>query len=101
MIKSLRIRNFATIEDIELPISIVDLGLVRDVHVRNNTAHITIIFTSLFCPYSHILIAIINRKISQIPGINAVHVTVDRDTVWTPDMVSEKGNTILKKAGFF
>ncbi len=85
--------------DLELGISIVDLGLVRDIKIDcfKKTAKITIIFTAAFCPYADFIIAQIKRSIRRIDGIEYVDVSVERQVVWTEALISEEGKKALER----
>ncbi|MCG8430441.1 MAG: metal-sulfur cluster assembly factor [Candidatus Omnitrophica bacterium] len=86
-----------TVYDLELDINLVDLGLIRDIRVDGEgVAHITIIFTSVFCPYTGVMIAQIKKAASRVPGITGVRVRVDESVNWTPELMSEEARSRLK-----
>lgn len=51
--------------DPELGLNIIQLGLVRDVIIENNHAHIKMILTTPFCPYAPAMLDITRKKAEQ------------------------------------
>lgn len=88
-----------TIDDPEMPISIVDLGIVDDVAVQAGTATIRILPTFVGCPALEMLKAEIIRKASAVAGIGHVDVHFTFDPPWTPDRISPAGRADLQKFG--
>ena len=72
------------VEDPELEISIVELGLVYDVRIENNEnglhAEIDMTLTSPGCPAAAEIMAATHRAALTTEGIDSVHVNL----VWSP-----------------
>lgn len=72
------------VEDPELDISIVELGLVYDVRIENQKkgkhAEIDMTLTSPGCPAAAEIMAAAHRAALSTPGIDSVHVNL----VWSP-----------------
>ena len=86
------LKILSTIKDPEIGVTIVDLGLVRNIEVKpDNKAIITIIFTSPACPLIKFISTQIKEKVKAIDGIEEVEVNIDKTTMWNPDMITEKG----------
>lgn len=91
------LKILSTIKDPEIAITIVDLGLVRNIEVKpDNKAIITIIFTTPFCPFNRYIHAQIKEKIKAIKGIDLVEVNIDKTVMWSPDMMSAEGKKELE-----
>ena len=70
-----------TVEDPELRMSIVDLGLVYGVAVEEDgLVTVDLTLTSPACPIGPMLQGMIYHKTAQIPGVEDVEVNL----VWTP-----------------
>ncbi|WP_084437581.1 iron-sulfur cluster assembly protein [Niveispirillum irakense] len=70
-----------TIRDPELPVNLVDLGLIYDVQVRENgMIHIEMTLTTPACPVASALPAEVQHLVSLVPGVTLVVV----DLVWEP-----------------
>lgn len=83
-----------TIEDPELHLGIVDLGLVYGIDINpqpdGDALKVTMTFTSPFCPYGPQLKAAVQRTASVLPGVTAATVEVVFTPPWDPrTMASE------------
>ena len=75
------------VKDPELNLSIVQLGLVREVEIKDEGATVRMILTTPFCPYGTALMENARQKAEQALGIP---VTMDYgDEAWTPAMMDE------------
>jgi len=48
--------------DPEIGLSVVDLGLIRDLEIEEDHAHLTMVLTTPFCPYGSALIEMTRKK---------------------------------------
>jgi len=87
------------IEDPELPISIVDLGLLVDVRHEGTEVDIKITLTSMGCPAIDMIIEDIQARLLQEPDVEAVNVEVVWDPIWTKNRLSEDGKMQLREWG--
>jgi metal-sulfur cluster biosynthetic enzyme len=86
----------ADVEDPELPISVVDLGLVRGVSVSEEGAvTVRMTFTSIACPCTDLLKEDVARRVGGLDGVADV-VVEEVFEAWTRDDVSEEGREILR-----
>ena len=82
------------IEDPELHLGIVDLGLIYGVEVNpqpeGEAIKVTMTFTSPFCPYGPQLKAMVQQAVSALPGVKQAMVNIVFTPVWDPrTMASE------------
>ena len=87
------------IPDPEIPvISLVDLGVVRDVAVDD--AHVRIEFTPTFlgCPALEVMRRAMEEKVEALGG--EPEVAVIQDDSWSTDRISPAGREKLREAGF-
>lgn len=82
------------VEDPELPINIVDLGLVRAVEVRGTTVQVNITFTSVACPCTYMIIDDVRDRISTFDDVDTVEVQEVFET-WSRADVTPEGRTML------
>jgi len=78
----------------EIPINIVDLGLVYDCSVTQNedgtrTVDVTITLTAPGCGMGDILVDDVRDKIGRIPTVREARVTLTFDPPWNQSMMSE------------
>lgn len=89
----------ADVPDPEIPvISVVDLGVVRDVEVEGNRVRVGFTPTMLGCPA---LEAMRKGMAEAIRGLGAEpEVEVVNDTPWTTDRITSAGREKLRESGF-
>ena len=58
-----------SVMDPELGLNIIQLGLVRNVEILEDKAHVTMIFTTPFCPYAPQLMESCRSTTEEILGI--------------------------------
>ncbi len=81
--------------DPEIPVNIVDLGLVYDVKVDGGTCNIRMTLTSQMCPEARTIPEVVKRRVSEIQGMQACQVDIVWDPPWTPQKISAEGRRIL------
>ncbi len=86
--------------DPEVPINIVDMGLVYGIDVAgNNDVSIRMTMTTRGCPLHDTLVSDVTRYAKRVPGVNGVSVDVVWDPPWTMDKLSEEARKTLKSMG--
>ena len=81
--------------DPEIPVNIVDLGLVYDVKVDGASCNIRMTLTSQMCPEARTIPEVVKRRVSEIAGMKACQVDIVWDPPWTPQKISAEGRRIL------
>jgi len=51
--------------DPELGLNIIELGLIRDVSINDEGAHVNMILTTPFCPYGPALLEMARKKVEE------------------------------------
>ena len=88
----------AEVQDPELPVSIVDLGLVRSVTVDGTTVRVGITFTSIACPCTDVLREDVQARLQRLDGV--AHVEVEEVfEPWSRDDMTEEGRLALLALG--
>jgi metal-sulfur cluster biosynthetic enzyme len=88
----------AEVLDPEYPVSLVDMGLVRDVEVVDGTARVAISYCSLGCPCIQLIEQDVQERLLRIEGIDRVEVVESYD-LWTRRDISRRGLVQLRRAG--
>jgi metal-sulfur cluster biosynthetic enzyme len=83
------------VEDPELGMDIVELGLLYDVDVQGPRVKVTHSLTSMGCPAGPMIQEDINRVAREIPGVEDVAVELTWDPPWTPERMSDDAKFIL------
>jgi probable FeS assembly SUF system protein SufT len=84
-----------TVRDPELPVNIVDLGLVYSCSISSlapdkHAIAIRMTMTSPGCSMSDVLKSDVEKKLSQLPTVTQAHVEVVFDPPWDPSRMSEE-----------
>src|SRR5438105_971266 len=83
------------VEDPELGMDIVDLGLVYEVEMEDSTAKVTYSLTSMGCPAGPLIAQDIDSAVRQVEGIEGVELELTFDPPWTPDRMADAAKLIL------
>ena len=89
------IEALRSVEDPELGMDIVELGLLYDVEVAEPRVHIKYSLTSMGCPAGPMIQESIHEAVAALPGVEHVDVELTFDPPWTPDLMSEDAKFIL------
>ena len=86
--------------DPEIPVNIVDLGLVYDLAIdRNpdgsNTVEAKMTLTAQGCGMGPTIAEDARQKIAALPTVSAAKVHIVWDPIWTPQMISPAGRKAL------
>jgi ring-1,2-phenylacetyl-CoA epoxidase subunit PaaD len=97
-----------TINDPEMPINIVDLGIVEKVRIEPSTTAdenseaslaIDLLPTFIGCPALLVIEEEVRRRVSALPGVAQVAVHFRCDPPWTVDRITEAGREALAMFG--
>ncbi len=89
----------AEVTDPEMPISIVDMGMIYGVRLNDGNVEIDMTFTAIACPAMDMLISDVREKLDSLPGVVSVKVNVVWSPPWTKSRLSAKGRDILQSFG--
>ena len=81
--------------DPEIPVNIVDLGLVYDVAIEGSTAKIQMTLTSQSCPEARTIPEVMKRRVNTLEGIDDTQIDIVWEPMWTPHRISKEGRAIL------
>lgn len=74
------------VQDPEIRIGVVDLGLVYDIDVTDEgEVTIKMTLTTPACPYGEILLAQVHRAAEELEGVTKVQVVLVWDPPWNPE----------------
>ena len=83
------------VEDPELGMDIVELGLFYDAEVEGANVKVQYTLTSMGCPAGAMIQEDIERVIREIPGVEAVESELTFEPPWSPDKMSDDAKFIL------
>ena len=86
--------------DPEVPLSIVDMGLIYGIDVsENNDVHIKMTMTTKGCPLHDTMVDDVTRYAKKVPGVNNVQVDIVWDPPWSMDKMSDEAKAKMKGLG--
>ncbi len=87
------------VTDPEIPISVVDMGLIVDLKEQAGIVDVKLTFTAMGCPAMDFIMDDIRERLLREPGVREVRIEVVWDPVWTKARLSEEGIDIMRSWG--
>ncbi len=87
--EGLILQNLKKIYDPEIPMNIVDLGLVYGFDWSGDDVKLHMTLTAPGCPVAGILAEEVKLAIEKVPGVHSATVDMVWDPPWSPDRMSE------------
>lgn len=85
-----------TVEDPELHIDIVNLGLVYGVDIDDeNNVKVTMTLTSMGCPLAGVINQMVTEAVQHVSGVKGVEVNIVWNPPWTKDRMSRYAKMAL------
>ena len=76
--------------DPEIPVNIVDLGLIYDLAITEEEIGVTMTLTAPGCPMHTQITADVQQKLlAGIPGLKKANVNIVWEPAWTPERLSK------------
>jgi FeS assembly SUF system protein len=75
--------------DPEIPVNIVDLGLIYALRIEGANVDVTMSLTAIGCPVAGEVMAEVEQRVREVPDVEQVNVTLTFDPPWTPDRMTE------------
>jgi metal-sulfur cluster biosynthetic enzyme len=83
------------IEDPEVGLNIVDLGLVYDIEIEGTSVHVRMTLTSPGCPVGPQLLNGSRMVVQELEGVEQVEVQLVWEPFWSPDRINPEYRAIL------
>jgi metal-sulfur cluster biosynthetic enzyme len=85
--------------DPEIPISLVDLGLVYDVRLDGGAVDIDLTFTATACPCMAFIRQDIEERLLRVEGVESVRIHEVWNPPWTKARITERGREQMMRMG--
>jgi metal-sulfur cluster biosynthetic enzyme len=87
------------VEDPEIPISVVGMGLIVSLAYDAGVVDIELTFTAMGCPAMDFIQDDIRERLLQEPEVDEVNIEVVWDPVWTRKMIREEARETMRGLG--
>ena len=87
------------VEDPEMPVSIVDLGLIYGLDVSDGAVTVDMTLTYSGCPAREIILDEVEEAAKSVDGIETASVRLVWAPDWSIDLVTEQGKEALRDFG--
>ena len=81
--------------DPEIPVNIVDLGLVYGVNGQEGDVDVRMTLTFAGCGMGPYIAQQAEWRLAELEGVEDINVDLVFDPPWTPDMITEEGKRLL------
>ncbi len=88
-----------SVHDPEIPVNIVDLGLIYELEIENGEVYIEMTLTSIGCPVADSLVNEVKRTAESVEEVKKVEVDLVWEPPWSPEQVTEEGRQKLRAKG--
>ena len=75
--------------DPEIPVNIVDLGLIYGTVINSDCVKITMTLTSPGCGMGPVLVEEIKDRVGEVPGVKSTDVEIVLDPPWSRDKMTD------------
>jgi probable FeS assembly SUF system protein SufT len=94
------LRALKKVFDPEIPVNVVDLGLIYDLQLHSlaaggSTVNVQMTLTAPGCGMGQIIASDVKRRIESLPGVAEAHVEVVWEPPWNPQRISPVGRAKL------
>jgi ring-1,2-phenylacetyl-CoA epoxidase subunit PaaD len=90
----------AGVADPEIPaVSVIDMGMIREVAVEGGTARVVVLPTFTGCPAIPMIERDVADAVRGVDGVTEVSVSTSFDPPWTDDRITEEGRRKLRDFG--
>ena len=87
------------VEDPEVPISVVGMGLIVSLTFADGVVDIELTFTAMGCPAMEFIQDDIRERLLQEPDVDEVRIEVVWDPVWTRARIREESRATMRRLG--
>ncbi|MEM3506924.1 MAG: iron-sulfur cluster assembly protein [Candidatus Bathyarchaeia archaeon] len=81
--------------DPEIPINIVDLGLIYDVKIEDDKVYIKMTLTAPGCPMHSLIAEQVKQAVEGVEGVKEAFVEIVWDPPWSPERMTEDAKKLL------
>jgi metal-sulfur cluster biosynthetic enzyme len=87
------------VEDAEMPVNVVDLGLIYALRWDNRRVEVDMTFTAMGCPAMEFMMHDVRERLLREPEVDDVRVNIVWDPPWDRGRLTERGSAALATWG--
>jgi metal-sulfur cluster biosynthetic enzyme len=89
----------AEIQDPEMPVGLVDLGVIYRIVENDGVVEVDLTFTAMGCPASDFILEDVRERLLRETGVREVRINVVWNPPWTVARMTEAGRDALESWG--
>jgi metal-sulfur cluster biosynthetic enzyme len=89
----------AEVQDPEMPVNLVDLGVIYRVAEQDGLVEIDLTFTAMGCPAADFILEDVRERLLREVGVREVRVNVVWNPPWTVARMTQEGRDALEAWG--
>jgi metal-sulfur cluster biosynthetic enzyme len=89
------LEELKVVEDPEIGMDIVNLGLIYEVDINNDKVLLKMTMTAPTCPVTPWILAEVQKVVENIPGVEMADVELVWEPPWNPSRMSEEARASL------
>ena len=89
----------AEVQDPEMPVNLVDLGVIYAINEGDGVVEVDLTFTAMGCPASEFILDDVRERLLREEGVNEVRINVVWDPPWTAARMTQAGRDVLEAWG--
>jgi len=87
------------VDDPEMPVNIVDLGMVYGVRREGGRVTVDLTFTAMGCPATEFILDDVRERLLREPGVTEVVIDIVWDPPWSAARMTQEGRDALEMWG--
>jgi metal-sulfur cluster biosynthetic enzyme len=89
----------AEVQDPEMPVSLVDLGVIYGIAESDGVVEVELTFTAMGCPASEFILEDVRDRLLREDGVREVRISVVWNPPWTAARLTQEGRDALEAWG--
>ncbi len=89
----------AEVQDPEMPVNLVDLGVIYGIVESNGVVDVDLTFTAMGCPASEFILDDVRERLLREEGVLEVRINVVWNPPWTAERITQEGRDALEAWG--
>jgi len=89
----------AEVQDPEMPVNLVDLGVIYAINEGDGVVEVDLTFTAMGCPASDFILDDVRERLLREEGVREVRINVVWSPPWTASRMTQAGRDALEAWG--